>query len=30
MTIPPKEKAKQLLERFENGLTLRDCAIILA
>lgn len=28
MTIPPKEKAKQLLERFENGLTLRDCAMI--
>lgn len=28
MTIPPREKAKQLKERFENGLTLKDCAMI--
>ena len=28
MTIPPKEKAKQLKERFEDGLTLKDCAKI--
>lgn len=26
--MTPQEKAKQLVEKFENGLTLKDCALI--
>lgn len=27
-TMTPQEKAKELVEKFENGLTLKDCALI--
>lgn len=26
--MTPQEKAKELVEKFENGLTLKDCALI--
>lgn len=26
--MTPKEKAEELIERFENGLTIKDCALI--
>lgn len=26
--MPPQEKTKDLIKRFENGLTVKDCALI--